>query len=201
MNSSLFLELEAAINAVEPRVLEGYNPGLTDTEIDAIMAQVSFDLPDDLRALYRWRDGDNNQWIGILGSFQWMIPFSVGHSSSFVRGDIEAFHESVSDAPLPFDLNAKEVVPVFDDGGDGTYIIAVWSQQEKETCEIWTYIPSDFPFLRLTYRGVEPMIQTALEWWRNGVFSPVEHERDWRLETDWDKYGAIGQHLNPDCPD
>lgn len=205
----ILAQLEVAINAVEPRVLEGYSPGLSNAEIDAIMANEPFDLPTDLRALYRWRNGAAQQRHGIIGPGCWMLslasgiekpgenspPFTLQDASRYIREENRMFYE-MAEEPPPFDLDAREFFYLFDDGGDGTTIVALWRIGEKETCEIWKFDPADFPVLYPMFDNVEAMATTALAWWQEGVFAPFEHRFGWDLEVDWNKYREIRQRLN-----
>ena len=204
--SQLLEQLEAAINAVEPRVLENYYAGLSEIEIDAIVADEPFALPDDLRALYQWRNGGDSV-MGFLDLYIWMLPLKSQEPSGNlpkpnlkvvsdgIREEIQMFYE---DKPTPFDLNSKHYVYLFDDGGDGTYILAVFSPDGKN-CELWRFIPSDWPALELYFDNILQMVETALEWWRSGVFSsqPFPYSPGWTLEVNEERYEQIGQRLNP----
>lgn len=198
MNTSLFQELEAAIRAVEPRVLEGYNPGLSDAEIDALMANVSFDLPEDLRALYRWRNGHRGTgYGGFLGSLWWMAPLTASNEDSlWLREDLTA--DWTSDQKLlPPDVGELNFLQLFGDGS-GYSIIASCSPREA-TCQIYQMDKGSVN-IDLMFRGVETMIQTALEWWQSNVFySPYERQFGWDLEQDFNKESEIARRLNSDC--
>src|SRR4051812_6915784 len=50
-------ELEAAMKAKAPTLLENLRPGLTSDAITALERQSGIQLPEDIRALYRWRNG------------------------------------------------------------------------------------------------------------------------------------------------
>jgi len=197
MNLALFQELEAAISAVEPRVLEGYNPGLSDTEIDALMANVSFDLPDDLRALYRWKDGHIGMGFGgILGDLWWMAELTPSsETSESLRIEARDYFDLFKEIP-PFDLEKTNFLHLFYDGC-GYDLLACCL--DHKTCEIRNRDKGGSDY-SLAFRGVEPMIQTALEWWKSGVFySPSEHQGSWTLEEDYAKHSEITRRLNPDC--
>lgn len=196
MNPSLFLELEEAVNAVEPRVLEGYNPGLSGAEIDALMKNVSFDLPDDLRALYQWKNGSESGQ-GFLGNYIQMFPLSQGESS-FIREEIREAHLSI-DEPVPIELDTREFVYLFDDGGDGTTIIATFSTEGSQSCAIFQNYQDDFPMIGMMFRGVEPMIQTAIEAWRSGISTSIEDHRGRKLDYEFKDWFALGRRMNPDC--
>jgi cell wall assembly regulator SMI1 len=48
---------ESALAKHAPEVLRGLQPGLSDEEISAVQSKHNIRLTDELRALYRWRDG------------------------------------------------------------------------------------------------------------------------------------------------
>ena len=49
--------LESALAKHSPRVLDALQPGLSDEEISTIQSEHRMHLTDDLKALYRWRNG------------------------------------------------------------------------------------------------------------------------------------------------
>ena len=196
MNPSLFLELEDAVSAVEPRVLADYNPGLSDARIDAMMK----DLPDDLRALYKWKNGcERVSWgrlsgWGFLGESWPMLPMRSPRDNSywFPKAIVEEVARQTNSA-----FNPWNCLVLSDDGG-GCAIFAERSALHPG-CDIY-YLGRTVDQLRLLmFRGVEPMLRTSLEWWRSGVFTRWDDEGYWELEADLEKYVAIGKRLNPDC--
>ncbi|AMV20294.1 SMI1/KNR4 family protein [Planctomyces sp. SH-PL14] len=50
-------EYEAFLTAEAPAALAALQPGLDDAAIERLETEHAFQLPDDLRALYRWRNG------------------------------------------------------------------------------------------------------------------------------------------------
>ncbi|MBW3538979.1 MAG: SMI1/KNR4 family protein [Planctomycetes bacterium] len=54
---NLLSQYEAFLKSKAPSVLSALQPGLTDSEIDALERQHGVKLTSDLRALYRWRNG------------------------------------------------------------------------------------------------------------------------------------------------
>lgn len=53
----ILAELEATLRSKAPRVLASLQAGLRDDEIAALEQQAGVRLPEELRALYRWRNG------------------------------------------------------------------------------------------------------------------------------------------------
>jgi len=200
MNPALFQELEAAIRAVEPRVLEGSNPDLTDAEIDALMANVSFDLPDDLRALYRWGNGHRGTgYGGFLGALWWLAELKPSDDdSNVIRDEFDYYYGRLLKESSPLDLENTNFLYLFYDGA-GYDLVACCFKNQNKTCEVRNREKGGGDF-SLLHCGVEPMIQTTLECWKSGVFhSPYEHQFGWGLEEDFDKEFEIGRRLNPDC--
>ena len=210
--SNLLAQLEIAVNAVEPRVLADYNAGLSDAEIDAIMAKEPFGLPADLRALYRWHNGGEQQWHGFVFPYCWMLPialaaqtpdadsppFTLQNSSHHLREEIRMFYEICCEAP-PLDLDAMNFFSLFDYGGDGTVIVAVWPHEEKALCQVWMFDPADYPVFYPIFDNIELMITTALAWWQSGVFTPHESEFGWDLDVNWEKRDKLGKQFNLNC--
>ena len=209
MISLLLEQLETAINAVEPRVLAGCLPGLSDTGIDEIMAGEPFALPADLRALYHWRNGSD---LGLLGSYCSMFslalpieepetispPFTLKDKSHYFREEVKMWFDMVKESP-PVNLDETEFFYLFDTFGDGSSYVALWPRGERETCQVWTFDTGDLPFFYRTFDSVESMIETALAWWKSGVFTPREHQFGWDLDENRTKYGELGRQFNPSC--
>src|SRR6266850_1743843 len=55
--TEILAELEMILKTNAPKVLEQLQPGLADEEIAKLERQAGLQLPDDIKALYRWHDG------------------------------------------------------------------------------------------------------------------------------------------------
>src|SRR6516225_5507290 len=55
--AQILAELEAIMRNKAPQVLDQMQTGLSDQEITALERQAGIQLPDEIRALYRWRNG------------------------------------------------------------------------------------------------------------------------------------------------
>lgn len=196
---TLLLELEAAVNAVEPRVFERYNSGLSDREIDEIMEKVPFKLPDDLRALCRWKNGcDGAGYGGFLGDFWWLASLPPDNGHSDMIGELWMEDLVAERKPFPDNLKASHLFQLFGDATGCLIFVSCFEEREIQT-EIYQADKGHVD-TKLMFLGVEMMIRTALEWWQNGVFhSPYEHRFGWSLKTDNRKYFEIGRRLNPGC--
>ena len=63
----LLAGLQAVLETNAPGVMQALQPGLSDVQIAELEAQGGFRLSDDLRALYRWRNGvPTNSTVGLL---------------------------------------------------------------------------------------------------------------------------------------
>lgn len=59
---------ENALADTSPEYLKGLAPGVSDEELDAVEAELGIALPETVRALYRWRNGDakeNGQYVRL----------------------------------------------------------------------------------------------------------------------------------------
>jgi cell wall assembly regulator SMI1 len=114
------LESTLAIHA--PGVLAALRPGLPDSEISAIEAGHGIRLTDDLRALYRWRDGSPPSVRGELIPGHWFVPLEealrMREGMRTVDPDATVFLRA-ADAVLSY---KQDWLPVLDDGaGDGYF--------------------------------------------------------------------------------
>ena len=192
---ALLLQLEAAIRAVEPRVIESLAPGLSDAEIDAKQANCAFPLPDDLRALYRWH-GAKDVGSQFLNGFWYFSPLRPSdEDSAWIRAEVREDCE-LQDKPIPADLEKTNFVYLFDDYA-GSNLVAAFKNQ-RAACEIRHREKGGAEF-SLLFRGVEPMVTTALDWWQSGVFVPDEDRRGAFLKVNREKYREIARRLNPAC--
>ena len=191
----LLAQLEGALNAVEPRVLEDFHPGLTDAEMDAHMARFNYVLPDDLRALYRWRNGQK-QGASFLGSLWRMTP--LGDESSLWIREIWSENCALLDETVPPFVEELEWTYLFDDGC-GSHFVAGCAPDARVPCAIYNCDKGAWNFEKM-FEGIEPMLQTALQWWRSGVFWGCEHRYGWHLDSNSTKRLEIARRLNPACP-
>jgi hypothetical protein len=74
---------ESLLGALEQRwrdhgtsIPEVMQPGLSDEDIDRIAAPLGFDLPDEVRTLYRWHDGSGRYEMSWLRSM-WSLEAGV----------------------------------------------------------------------------------------------------------------------------
>jgi hypothetical protein len=75
-------------NRFNPSFVSGLNPGLSESEIDRIEANFDYRLSDELRLLYRWRNGSNNQQ-----QFAWYHRFLPLEEAISLIEDIRGLYE------------------------------------------------------------------------------------------------------------
>ncbi len=191
---ALLAALEIAVNAVEPRLLQDFKPGLSDTKINAHMANFNYALPDDLRALYRWRNGQD-QGASFLGQLWRMAP--LGDEYSVWVREIWGENCEMLGQTLPPFVEQLEWTYLFDDGS-GSHFVGGCAADARVPCALYNCDKGAANFEKV-FEGVEPMILTALEWWQSGVFSPHEGRFNWSIDWDVKEYAGIARRLNPDC--
>jgi cell wall assembly regulator SMI1 len=85
---------ERALSEHAPGVLLSLQPGLSDDEIAAIESRYRVRLTDELRALYRWRNGSSEEARAELVPGYWFLPLD---QAARIR---EARRRELGDAPL-----------------------------------------------------------------------------------------------------
>lgn len=76
LSESLLQGLERRWNAMGATTAGIMKPGLSDEEIDRIAAPLGFDLPDEVRTLYRWHDGSGRYEVSWPRSM-WSLEGAV----------------------------------------------------------------------------------------------------------------------------
>jgi len=126
----ILTKLENVLKLKAPQLLESLQPGLSAQEIAELERRAGVQLPDDLKALYRWRNGSSREGMKSRGRLpgvpipnHWFMPLAEALG---VR--VESSNQ-VAQATMPqkgafaiFAGHRKSWVTLFDDGsGDGYF--------------------------------------------------------------------------------
>ena len=119
----LLTRLQSVLEANAPIVAQSLLPGLPDAQISALEAQGGFHLSDDLKAIYRWRNGmPTNSIVGLLPGQRFRPLDEFVHEQILMRQQMESAPVS---RRVAFEILAghrKGWVQVLDDGaGDGYF--------------------------------------------------------------------------------
>jgi hypothetical protein len=86
IDDDLLRDLERRWVDLGTSTLERMSPGLTDAQIDEIAAPLGFPLPEEVRTLYRWRDGSGLSTF-IWGRGMYSLEQAVADTEDFRRQD------------------------------------------------------------------------------------------------------------------
>ena len=119
----LLIRLQSVLEARAPAALTNLQPGLSITEITILESKSGLQLPDDLRALYRWRNGSpTNQAHGIIPghwfpSLEWLIE-----NRAAIRKQIQSATPMHNMAYRVFAGHRDSWIEIFPDGaGEGYF--------------------------------------------------------------------------------
>jgi hypothetical protein len=119
----LLARLQAVLETNAPMVARFLQPGLSDAQISALEGQGRFQLSEDLRALYRWRNGmPTNSSVGLLSGQRFLPLDEVVRERTLVGRQLESESLFQRATFAVFAGHRKGWVHVLDDGaGDGYF--------------------------------------------------------------------------------
>jgi hypothetical protein len=128
----LLARLQSVLETKAPIVTRSLQPGLSDTQIAALEAQGGFRLSDDLRALYRWRNGiATNSKVGLLAGQRFVPLDEVVRERALVGQQVASGSAVQRSAFSAFAGRRTGWVQVLDDGaGDGYFYDPKRSDEE-----------------------------------------------------------------------
>jgi len=119
----LLARLQAVLETNMPIVAQALQPGLSDAQIAALEAQGGFRLSDDLRALYRWRNGiGTNSTVGLLAGQRFVPLDEIVRERAVVVDQVKSAPMHQRAAFSVFAGHRADWVQILDDGaGDGYF--------------------------------------------------------------------------------
>ena len=180
---SLLARLEATLRTNAPAVLEGLQPGLSDAEIRALELKGGFQLSDDLRALYRWRNGaKTNSLIGLIPG-QHFVPLEWAVSERAMLLDGEGQTATQRAAMAMFTAHMKNWIHILNDGaGDGYFF-----DPTRPNAPFFYHMAEAGHYL--WFPSVKNFLAAAIECYEIKVFKPSADGSD--VEEDYDQSGKI----------
>jgi len=158
-------------------------PGLTDIEIAQVETTLPIRLTEELRVLYRWRNGTKTKEGDVLSDL-WFFP-------GFYLPSFEDARRSFEERKLAPQWR-KGWFPFFEDGAGDFYIVPC-RRKLTDTAPVIGFIHGE-PDQEVEYLSVTTMIETLAACYAQGAFfvSP-----DGSLEMDDDAHQRIARQHNP----
>ena len=163
---------------------DSLQPGLTDTEIDALLKDWPFKLSSDVRALYRWRNGFEDDLIQLLPNLSFLTLESALELAS---GLWEASAEQEKKNGV--DFFPRVLLPIFTDAkNDGVLLVQGF---EAETPHSPAQVVLLLQGKRLYgFEKLEDLFKAALELFKTGVYT-LDQDHDTVNLADEDKARAV----------
>ncbi len=158
-------------------------PGLTDIAIAQVEPTLPFRLTEELRVLYRWRDGTKTKEGDVLSDL-WFFP-------GFYLPSLEDARRSFEERRLAAQWR-KGWFPFFENGA-GDFYVAPCRRKATDEAPVIGFIHGE-PDQAVEYLSVTTMIETLAACYAQGAFflSP-----DGRLDMDDDAHQQIARQHNP----
>jgi len=158
-------------------------PPLTPAEVAAVEATLPFQLTEEVRAMYRWRNGITVSQNDIL-AHQWFFPGFYFPSLQEAR---ERF-EGRKNAPQWH----RGWYPLFDNGAGDFYIVPC-KKKAQESAPVIGFLHGE-PEQPVEYLSVLSMVETLAECYDTSAFFLNDQDR---LDIDDDAQARIARRHNP----
>jgi hypothetical protein len=177
-------QLTDALNRIQtwlssnyPVVAEGITPGLHLEEIQEIVGNLSFSLPQEIYKLYQWSFGHDEDtltnYTSIFDPYEGMSHSSLERAIEIQSGFEDEFEECA------VKYIGKPLLPIFE--FDGAYLCAAGDWEDKNSSPI--IFVSDINEIITRYSSMTSMMLTIAESFESGVFSLNNQEyTQWNQE-------------------
>jgi len=194
-------QLELVLKSKAPQILTSLQPGLSTAKINELERQSGVQLPDEIRALYRWRNGFNlnrlnSGGLRVAGPMpgHYFLPLDVALQIPNSKSN------QVADATLTqraaFNVFAgftKSWITLFDDGaGDGYFFDP--QRQPSEGAVFYHFMEDGqyvfFPSAKNLYAGMVKCYEQDAFFWKEGT-NGASLDEDFSVSSKiWNKFGA-----------
>ncbi len=165
-------------------VVSRLQPGLTDAEVAQIEATLPFRLTQELRAVYRWRNGIPVAEGDILGNL-WFFP-------GFYLPPLQYARQTFEERKLAKQWR-RGWFPLFEDGAGDFYIVPCPQKKTEDKAPVIGFIHGE-PEQRVEYLDITTMVETIAACYAAGAFFV---NSDGILDIDDDAQARIARRLNP----
>jgi cell wall assembly regulator SMI1 len=194
----LLARLQSVLETNAPVVSRALQPGLSDSEIATLEARGGFRLSDDLRALYRWRNGiGTNTTVGLLAGQRFVPLDEFVRAQALIAQQVASATKKQRAALTVFAGHRKGWVHVLDDGaGDGYFYDPKRTDAEGAFCYhfaesgyfVW------FPSVRNFLAGVIECYESRAVWVAaDGKGLDANFDRAQKI---WERFGKSSESGN-----
>jgi cell wall assembly regulator SMI1 len=194
--AEILKKLEVLMQDKAPAVLAELQTGLSDSEISALESKSGVQLPDDMKALYHWRNGSGNRNPMLCGPIPGhrFLPLNEALGLNSVITNQLAGASGVQRAAFEvFAGHAKSWIPLFDDGaGDGYFFDP---KRKASEGAVFYHFAEDasyvfFPSIKNLIAGtVKCYEQDAFAWKTNGNATGLTQDFE-RSQKIWQEFGS-----------
>jgi cell wall assembly regulator SMI1 len=158
-------------------------PGLTASEIAQEEAKLPFALTEEIRAVYRWRNGVRAEDGAVLADV-WFFP---GFYLPRLEDAVQEFHDRKLGPQW-----RKGWFPLFADGAGDFYNVPC-RKKATDAAPVIAFMHGE-PDQNVEYLDVTTMIETLADSYRQGAFFT---DPDGALDMDDEAHGRIARQHNP----
>lgn len=195
--SEVIVRLESVLKTKAPYVLESLQPGLTSEQIGNLEKESGIRLPDEIRAIYQWRNGTARPSKGVLNDF---IPIHRFLSLEEALGEKTITQSQVSKATTlqraasrVFAGHRDSWICLFSDGaGDGYYFDPTRKLSEGAVfyCFAETTSYTFFPSIKNLLSAITKCYERDVFYIKQGS-NPPELEENFELAPKiWHEFGS-----------
>ncbi len=186
--SELAERLDALLNAYRSAGVDpssNLQPGLPDSEIDAIVSEEGLALPEPVRELYRWRNGNADPYAESSELFWFRDqPFLSLEDAMAARTDVQGFMSAYAAAGVEAPVDAANLIPIA--AFEGQFYVVPGGNGLGE-------LPTSHPVitvgesLEVHFLSIASMIETCIDW----ASDPTLDAEDMTVEDEdaaWDRH-------------
>jgi cell wall assembly regulator SMI1 len=200
-SEEILARLESVLREKAPQVLTNLQPGLSMNQINDLEQKSGIRIPEEIKALYHWRDGFNREAINA-GKFQIAGPipghFFLPLEDALKMPGILSNQVAGATSAQRVAFNAvagytKNWVTLFDDGaGDGYFFDP---SRKPEQGAVFYHFAEEaqyvfFPSAKNLYAGIVKGYEENVFTWQEGTNGPSLNEDYTRADKLWDEFGA-----------
>ena len=147
----------------QPEFAASFLPGLNDEQIQDIVKDLPYQLPEEIHELYRWRNGIRNGTKLYILFHPFSEFLSLKEALEVAQESIDIFEDTEDE--LRFEGN--RLFPFIDDNGD---LFVVRCTTEKQDNSPVISVQAEYYEPNIVYTNLTTMMQTVAECYETGAY-------------------------------